>query len=609
MDASYEDIVSSSSSPTLVLAGPGSGKTYMMSDRVKRLLEAGVPKERITVLAFGVDAAVSMKQKLTDKESDFRLRHEDLPRIDTIHALGFEIVREKLRQFGLRRNGLAVQSNDLVKKLLFRDAALVSGLTEADGEVAREAKAREMVSTTDDRIELKICKAYWSIMSKCNAIDFDDQVLFACDVLERDASILGRFQDGCHHLLVDEYQDINAAQCELIAKLSRKAPKGLFVVGDDAQSIYAFRGATPAFILKFADWYECAQTFPLAQSRRCPKCIMEPSFEVLRQFYPEWTGPMNLTYHRDGRNPPEVWQLPSEKAGAEWTARLARDAISKRKSVLVLAPKKELFVGISRMLRQFNIAHECPAEILPRNTAARLSQIKALVDWVQNPDDNLLTRVAVETVLNHGPKKVPGARKTKTTSAETIDRRIKAEVEIAALWEHVSSRSSLNEVLQKAEMDTVSGSICETLQSLSKSFAAAGKWERGEFAKNLSIASGAWTTPQHVVDDLSSALTQLSPRRASGPGFVQLMTMRKAKGLEADVVIVVGLEDDLIPIASDPAEEARLMYVSMTRAKEQLFLFHAYSRPRDITYGQEIRDKPRSKFLDATKLKSKYIKP
>jgi superfamily I DNA/RNA helicase len=123
---------------------------------------------------------------------------------------------------------------------------------------------------------------------------------------------------------------------------------------------------------------------------------------------------------------------------------------------------------------------------------------------------------------------------------------------------------------------------------------------RGEFLKQLSGVSGVWMNPSHLEKDISSVVNLLRPQSLTSPGLAKLRTMRKAKGLQADVVIIVGLESDIVPDPrSDKVEEARLFYVSMTRTKKDLFLFHACRRPRNISYGQNLMDKTRSEFLDA----------
>lgn len=123
----------------------------------------------------------------------------------------------------------------------------------------------------------------------------------------------------------------------------------------------------------------------------------------------------------------------------------------------------------------------------------------------------------------------------------------------------------------------------------------------------MSLVTGIWVNPSNFIEDLSSVVDLLESQRPSGPGSVQLMTMRKAKGSEADIVFVVGLEDDIMPNPNnDPVEEARLFYVSMTRARENLYLFHSYKRPRNISYGDDLTNKPRSKFLDAIGRESEW---
>ena len=123
------------------------------------------------------------------------------------------------------------------------------------------------------------------------------------------------------------------------------------------------------------------------------------------------------------------------------------------------------------------------------------------------------------------------------------------------------------------------------------------------------MACGGWIHPETLAKDLLSVKEQLMSGRPPGFSSVQLMTLRKAKGLEADVVVMVGLEDDIIPGATvDVEEQARLFYVGMTRAKNTLFMMHSYKRPRDVSFGMDIVDKKRSRFLDAVGIGSDYRK-
>ncbi len=602
----YEEIVTHYANPTLVLAGPGAGKTYLLADRVKRLLEKGVDKASITVLTFGTDAKQHMRDELTTQKKPFKIAFANLPRISTMHSLGLAIVSEKPRDVKLLKTNLTVQDNGYIKKLLYRDAAFILGIGGQDAEDAFECKQHGDCEETEGEAKCRICTKYWEIMSKSNCIDFDDQILFACKILENNPDLLERYQSQSEHLLVDEYQDINTAQFKLIDLLSRKSRSGLFVVGDDAQSIYGFRGADPNFILHFPEEFPGAEAPPLLYSRRCHKKILEDAFKVLETYYTGWKGNKSLQYTKEPGEEPSIWQFPSELAEAEMVAKIARSAIPE-KSVLVLAPKKEFFPEISDALCRHNVPHDCPSPI-----PERIEIVKQIIDWAKNPSDNLSTRVVIEHLINNkGISKVPGAKKDKKCSPETIKKRNAAEAEIANLWESVDKGNDLFSVIKALEEPKgVLQKLQESLLRLEDSFNDYDKEKRGDFLRNIAVVVGIWGDPNDFAEDVSAIVKTVSSEKPIGPGSVEIKTMRKAKGLEADIVIIVGLEDDIVPAPrNDILEESRLFYVSMTRAREKLFLFHSYKRPRNISYGQALIDKPRSRFLDVLGRKSKYIDP
>ncbi|UCC40308.1 MAG: ATP-dependent helicase [Candidatus Aminicenantes bacterium] len=595
--SNYEDIVTNFESPTIVLAGPGTGKTYLLADRIMRLLDNETDKNTITVITFGTDANQYMINNLTDPNEDFKINFADLPHISTMHALGLKIVKEKPREVNLRKANLEVQGDEKVKKLMYRDAAFMLSFTEEDGKEALDCKQFGDCRENSDLNKCKICRKYWEIMSKCNCIDFDDQILFACKILENNPDILDKYQSQAKHLLVDEYQDINAAQFRLIELLSRESRNGLFVVGDDAQSIYGFRGSSPDFILSFTDHYPDAETATLTTSRRCHKKIVEDSFKVLEKYYEERSGRPEFEYIDEEGEAPAIWQLSSELVEAKMVARIARSSVHDKKIVLILVPKKEFFPLITKELSNYGVAYDCTESFLPR----RIEKIKRLFDWIKNPNANFLTRLVVEDLINDGIAKVPGARKDRRCRPETIERRIGEETEIARLWESVDIRNNLFSVIRALDNpNVILVKIRDSLLNLINLYNDYVGDNRGEFLKQLSIITGMWMNPSQLEEDISSVVNLLQPQNPTSPGLVKLRTMRKAKGLQADAVIIVGLESDIMPDQrSDKVEEARLFYVSMTRAKKNLYMFHAYRRPRNISYGENLTDKRRSEFLDA----------
>lgn len=599
----YEEIVTNFASPTLVLAGPGAGKTYLLADRIKRLLDNGIDKDIITVLTFGKDANQHMIYKLTEP-SGFNIQFSKRPHISTMHSLGLEIICEKPRDVNLLKTDLRVQENENVKRLMYRDAALILGYTEDDSKEALECKQYGDCKKNSEAKKCKICEKYREIMSKCNYVDFDDQILFACRILEKNPTILKKIQSRAKHLLVDEYQDINVAQFRLIELLSRESRNGLFVVGDDAQSIYGFRGGNPKFILRFGEDFPGSETPPLPYSRRCHDKIMQDAIKVLKKYYTDWTGEQELEYKVPSGEEPQIWKLLSDKAEAKKVAVIARQFIQEKKSILILVPKKEFFPLITQELSKRGIVYSCPISFLPE----RVEIAKLFLDWATIPFDSFKTRLVVEELINKGIAHVPGVKKDGRTTQETIKKRIIEETEIAKLWEHVDKKNDLFLVIKSLkEPNKTLIKIRDGLLNLSDLFINFKKEKCGEFIKQLSVVSGIWCNPSELMEDITKITELLNPQSTTGLGWVQLNTMKKAKGLEADVVIMVGLEDDIVPNPrGDLVEESRLFYVSMTRAKEKLYLFHSYKRPRGISYGQELTNKKRSKFLDVIGRESEW---
>jgi len=599
----YEEIVTHFEAPTLVLAGPGAGKTYLLADRITRLLDEGVDKDKITVLTFGKDASRHMEEELLKPDGDFKIPWDNLPFVSTMHSLGLSIVKEKPRSVKLKKTGLKVQNLEEVKRLLFRDAALILGHTENDSLDASKCKSCGDCSESPCEEYCQICDKYREIMSKCNYIDFDDQIHFACQILEKYPAILKKYQAQAEHLLVDEYQDINAAQFKMIELLSRENRVGLFTVGDDAQSIYAFRDGDPKFILRFRDDFPSAEVTTLAHSRRCHENIMEDSFKVLEKHYPDWTGKPDLKYHKEIGDQPYIWRMPSEITEAKFVAGIAQKAVQQKKTVLILVPKKEFFPFLMKALTRRQIPHSCSIDLLP----GRVGIAKRFIDWVQKTDDSFKTRLVIEDLINKGVAHVAGANKRVRAKKETFEKRIAAETEIAKLWDSVDKDNDLYSVIKNLEApDKIIEKIKGALLDLEESYKDFQRDNRGEFAKRLAFLSRIWIDPSDMAADITDVVRLIQAEQPFGSTSAQLLTMRRAKGLEAQVVIIVGLEDDVVPNprSNNIEEETRLLYVSMTRAKERLYLFHSYKRPRNISHGQALTEKPRSKFLDALGRKS-----
>lgn len=601
----YENLVNDFSKTILVLAGPGSGKTHLLADRAKRLLEKGIRKDRITILTFGKDANLHMRYKLSES-AGFNIPFNEFPYISTMHSLGLEIVNTKPREVNLLKTNLLVQGDEKVKKLMYRDAALILGYDEGLSNKALMCKQKGDCKIDPNKNECRICIKYWEIMSKCNYIDFDDQIIFACRILEKNYSILKRYQSKAEFLLVDEYQDINSSQFMLIELLTRESRKNLFVVGDDAQSIYGFRGGDPKYILNFEKYFPKSKIIPLPFSRRCNEDIMKDAQKVLKNYYHNWNGDYELEYIGVSGEKSFIWQFGSEKKEAEMVARIAQQYIQDNKSILILVPKKDFFPIIMQELSKKGILYSCPVNFIPKNVQI----INLFIDWLIDANDSFKTRLALEALINcNGIAKVPGAEKRKSYNSKTIRNRIMVETEMAKLWDQVDKNNTLFSIIASLEKpNTTMTKIRDALVKLLDLYTNFKKGNKCEFLRHLSNMTGIWHDPKKFLKDFNRIIEITSSQCNTGIGWVRLNTMRKAKGLEADVVIIVGLEDDIIPNPKNNniAEESRLFYVSMTRAKEYLYLFHSCKRNRGISYGEKLIDKKRSRFLDVIGRKSEW---
>lgn len=608
MLTNYEDIVNNYTSPTLVMAGPGAGKTYLLADRITRLLRNKTNKDTITVLAFTKDARQRMVDELTNPKGHWQIQFDKLPQILTTHSLAFEILKEKPHDVELSKTNLYVQENRVIKQLMYRDAALILDCTEEDGKKAYKCKQHGDCKKLSTEKKCQICMKYWKIMSKCNRIDFDDQILFACEILEKNPDILQEYQLRAKHLLIDEYQDFNPAQFQLIELLSRKSRNGLFVVGDDAQSIYGFRGGSPKFILSFRQDFPNAKVGSLPYNRRCPKKIIKTALSFLIHYYKKYQGLKkveDIQFTNTSDNKPYIWQAPSETTEAKVVANIARSSLEKGKTVLILAPKKDLFPLLIEKLQKRHVPYDCDENFLPE----RINIANRVLKWVENPTDNFVTRIVIETLINRGIARVPGKDKKRKLKPETIKTRTTEEKKIAKLWEQVDNKRNLFSVVQEIEnpyptLEIIRDNLTMLIHyyNKSKKYKARDLVKKdiaGEFMKQLTRVSGVWVEPSNVLKDLSYLNKSLQPQQLSVDKLARLRTMKKAKGLQAEVVIVIGLERGLLPNPlNDTIEEARVFYVSMTRTKGSLYLIHAGRRPCNISYSDDNLAQNKSPFLD-----------
>ncbi len=578
--------------PVALVAGPGSGKTTRLARRIKHLVEdRGADPEEITVITFTREAARNMKERLTppakDGMPDVTLPSERHPAtICTMHSLGWTIIGENAARLDMPP-GCGLLSKHM-RQLLFEDAARLCGKDSALAWQCADRKSKHGEPEGDE--ERQVFDAYRRILRACNVIDHDDQIILACQLLREYDDVREDWQRKATHLLVDEYQDINRAQLELIQLLSGRDASGLFVVGDDDQSIYGFRGAEPDYIRNFADHFDGGKIVPIADCFRCQPHVIRAAHGFIEAFNPDRIEKLEPKCILPEGSPVVVHNVPSDIREAEVIATIAAAAL-REGDVLVLLPKPDYAEPLKAKLREHRIAFDAPPQ---RDSDATLI-FMALRDWLANPENNLAFRELMQAAADGGVLGIPGPR---AWSAKKVTERQTAMIRISNLWNGVFGGASLREALQDA---APTDDLCAAMVKLADELAQATAGSPTELGQRTFKALKPWPSAKRMLNELATSRTDAHGPREGDANFVRIMTMRNSKGLEAETVFVVGLEEGAFPrrdSSTDQFEEdARLFYVSMTRAKKELHLFHARTRSGGMTYKSKSFSMKPSPFL------------
>ena len=581
--------------PTLLLAGPGSGKTHSLGLRIKWLVEEMmVDPKAITVITFTTEAARNLRLRLSDeRETDVYMPKGKQPGIVcTMHSLGHQIIRRGPETIGLSEDFRVVSSDEL-RTAIFGDAAQLSGYGRKLGSEAKAAKMKAEPMPVESS-NAQICGAYSSILRACNAIDHDDQIHLACEILRENPALLVEYQEKASHLLVDEYQDINPDQFKLIRLISEKSRDGLYVVGDDDQSIYGFRGGSPEFIRHFDEHFgEDASVLTLPYCRRCPKSVLNGALGVAKTFNADRLNKPDLAPLNTDKAPIVIYDLPSDEREASLIAQICTKVLPAH-DVLILVPTTKFAEPIKRALKKRRIHYDSRSSIDDEG----LAKVSRLFDFLADPQDSLALRQCIHVLCENGAIGIPGPGAKKR---EKIDERENALKVISTLWERVlNDQQTLLESLQNGSaMHPALGALRDHVVTLQEAYGS----DIDVFLQAIGRIMKPWKKPDELAMEIRSWMGEITARSGGGEGVARVLTMRMAKGLEADHVFIVGLEEDVFPnlrwSGDALLESARLFYVSMTRARTQLYICHVRKRDASITFLPASYGLKPSRFLGA----------
>ncbi len=605
--------------PLLILAGAGSGKTKTLTHRIAYLIgELKVFPSRILAVTFTNKAAKEMRQrlaKLLDEGADNR---QFMPWMGTFHSICVRMLRMDGANIGLDKRFLIYDTDDQVS--LMKQIMKARGLTDKDIKpravlsVISNAK-NEMRSAEDFSMsargprEQKIAELFFSYekaLKEAAALDFDDLLTKTVELLQNSSEIRRKWQRQFEYILIDEYQDTNAVQYALI-KLLVNERRNLCVVGDDAQSIYSFRGADYTNILNFERDFPGTTVVKLEQNYRSTGAILNMANSLINHNIHR-TDKNLWTANGDGVDP-KLWQLYSESEEALAIANEIQAQIANGRQygdVAVLYRTNAQSYAIERALRQSYVPYKIVGGLRFLDRAV-IKDVLAYLRLLYQPSD----RVSFLRIVNT-PKRGIGA----VSMAKFLEwnaasgRDIIGGLLAVEEADNLTARAKrplleLGKILEELQRE-IDGSPAELIEKIMKQtgygdFINDGTPQADERMEN----TGVLVAEAKAYVDVATFLEEMalmSSADTTADQQVTLMTLHAAKGLEFPVVFLAGLEEGILPHArvfdsgkaDDIEEERRLCYVGVTRAREELFVSCANSRTQ---FGQIGYNVP-SRFLD-----------
>jgi DNA helicase-2/ATP-dependent DNA helicase PcrA len=606
--------VSAGPGQVLVLAGPGSGKTRVLTYRVAYLaLAQGVAPYHILAVTFTNKAAREMGARLE------QLLGEEAARqlwLGTFHAVCARILRREAEYLPFKENFVIMDADDqqAVVKRAIRDLNLDEKLYRPPAiHAAISSLKNDMIGPEDfksrtyrDEIVGRVYKRYQELLIASNAVDFDDLLLYAVRLLEEHPSVCEKYGARFEQVLVDEFQDTNAVQYRLLQLLA-SGRRNLFVVGDEDQAIYRWRGADYRNVLRFEKDYPDCQKILLEQNYRSTQTVLDAARAVINRNTQR--TPKNLFTERGRGDLMILHEAINDHAEADYVVSTIRLAISSG-----LAKGSDFAVmyrtnAQSRLLEEAFLREGVPYRLVGAQRFYGRREVKDLIAYlrlVQNPADE----ISLARVINVPPRGIG----EKTISALQVAARqagagpgavllnLGANGEDSPFWKTFAGRAAgplatfgehlagwrdllVDQTLLPALFDRI---VADTLYQAyidDGSDEGVDRWENVQELRRI-----AYEYQERGLSAFLETLALVSDQDTlpEQPNAPTLLTLHAAKGLEFANVMLIGLDESLLPHSrslDDPeemAEERRLFYVGITRAKNRVYLVRAAQR---TTYG------------------------
>lgn len=612
--------------PMLVLAGAGSGKTKVLTNRIAYLIEQGVSIENILAITFTNKAAKEMKER----EIKLIGNNAKSIQISTFHSLGLKIIKENYARLGYKSNFVILDSDDtltVVKKIMkdlninpkyYNPRDVRNKISSAKNELMDP----EQYSKVEfDNTIIEIYRKYNKKLVINNSVDFDDLLVLPIKLFKQYPDVLKYYQDKYRYVLIDEYQDTNQAQY-IFSKMLCNNHKNIFVVGDNDQAIYAFRGANYKNILNFEKDYPNCKVIMLEENYRSTQNILDAANSVIK--HNKMRKDKNLWCNNDVGSKVKYVMVDSDKDECSYVSDKIKELHNGNVNYEDIAILYRTNAQ-SRLIEEEMLKNGIPYRVVGSFYFYNRKEIKDLLCYlrlINNHDDDVsLLRVINTPKRGIGDKTIDNLTNVATEKGISLFEAIESGKElgfknlILDMEEKCKSMTLtemvdlvLNESGIKAEYEGDKSLESEIRLENLEEFKSITKGYEEEYGV---ISLTDFLNEVAIVSDVSE--------HQESSNKVSLMTIHAVKGLEFDNVFIVGMEEGIFPhynsinegTIAAIEEERRLCYVAITRAKKNLWMLNAKRRMlfgnTQINMPSRFMDEIDSKYLDKENNKSSII--
>jgi len=616
LNPKQREAVMTTEGPLLVVAGPGSGKTKVLTHRIAYLIQQGVAPQNILAVTFTNKAANEMKERVQKLLARNRFAKPGtpahLPTLGTFHSVCARLLRSEASFIGFKKDFVIFDDKDslaLIKKVMneleisddqFNPQSIQNTISSAKNELIGPEFFSQNAQGYFQEVVAKVFGAYQTKLKKANAMDFDDLLSKTVELFSSHREILENYQNKFKYILVDEYQDTNHSQYVLINLLAQKY-RNICAVGDFDQSIYSFRGADFRNILNFEKDYPQARLVFLEENYRSTKNILEAAHSIIIKNANR--KEKNLFTQNAAGNPVVLFSAKDEQDEGtfviEQINRLKKQEGLSFKDFTVLYRTN----AQSRAIEESFLRYGFPYKVIGTFKFYERKEIKDLLSYLrflQNPLDLL----SLERIINLPPRGLGKFSAEEYLKIEKISLSQFTPKKLKALENFQNLISDLRQTAKILPLSQTLKQIIEktALRDYLRNGTEEGesRWENVNELFTVTKKYDPFTPGEGLTAFLEeAALLSNHDEVETEKDVANLMTLHCAKGLEFPVVFIIGCEEGLFPHsrsmldAWQMEEERRLCYVGVTRAKQHLYL--TWAQQRNL-YGS-IQVNPPSRFL------------